>query len=152
MSQLAPLQLDDGTLIYIEATEDHAMVARRGPLVAVADPVLADSALAESESAPVEPARVGKGWHNSARVLQGAAIAPAHHRPQFQAIERTIQGYTQHTLNAFRQAALSGLSNVDKVTLEFGIQLSGEMGIPYITKGAAASNIKVTVECSFPKA
>ncbi len=139
MSQLAPLQLDDGTLIYLEASEEHAVVSRRMPLAAVADP------------ADLEPARVGKGWHNSARVLQGAAIAP-HQKPQFQAIERTIQGYTQQTLNAFKQTAQSELSNVDKVTLEFGIQLSGEMGIPYITKGAAASNIKVTVECSFPKA
>jgi len=33
----------------------------------------------------------------------------------------------------------------------FGIEIGGEAGIPYITKGTATSNLKVTVECSFPK-
>ena len=142
MSQLTPLQLDDGTLIYIEATEEKALTPQRAPLSAVADPAAAQ-----------QPARVGKGWHNSARVLQGSAMASiGSGRPQFHSIERTIQSYTQHTLNAFKQTAQSQLANVDKVKLEFGIQLSGEMGIPYITKGAAESNIKVTVECSFPTA
>ncbi len=141
MSQLTPLQLDDGTLIYIEATEEKALPPQRVPLTAVADPTI-------DEPTPV---RVGKGWHNSARVLQGAAMASVGDRPQFHSIERTIQSYTQHTLNAFKQTSLSQLANVDKVKLEFGIQLSGEMGIPYITKGAAESNIKVTVECSFPQ-
>lgn len=142
MSQLTPLQLDDGTLIYIEATEEKAFPSQRVPLTAVADPT-------QEEPAPV---RVGKGWHNSARVLQGAAMATSSHRPQFHSIERTIQSYTQHTLNAFKQTSTAQLANIDKVKLEFGIQLSGEMGIPYITKGAAESNIKVTVECSFPQA
>jgi hypothetical protein len=50
-------------------------------------------------------------------------------------------------LNAFRD--LAG-ANVDKVTLEFGIKVGGEAGIPYVTKGTAESNIKITVECSFP--
>jgi len=42
-------------------------------------------------------------------------------------------------------------ANVDKVTLEFGIKVAGEMGVPYVTKGTAESNLKITVECSFPK-
>ncbi|MEB3216409.1 MAG: CU044_2847 family protein [Nostocales cyanobacterium 94392] len=41
--------------------------------------------------------------------------------------------------------------SVDKVTLEFGIELGGEAGVPYVTKGTAKSNMKITVECSFPK-
>lgn len=66
----------------------------------------------------------------------------------FQSIQDTIRIYTNHTLNAFRN--LTG-ANVDKVTLEFGIKVGGEAGIPYVTKGTAESNIKITVECSFPK-
>ena len=66
--------------------------------------------------------------------------------PKFDAIESTIRTYTHHTLNAFKQVAIA---NVDKVTLEFGVQVSGEAGIPYITKGNAESNLKITVECSF---
>ncbi|MCX7595121.1 MAG: hypothetical protein N2235_15450 [Fischerella sp.] len=44
------------------------------------------------------------------------------------------------------------MPNVDKVTLEeFGIELGGEAGIPYVTKGTAKSNLKITAECSFPE-
>jgi hypothetical protein len=52
------------------------------------------------------------------------------------------------TLNAFKQIADS---NIDKITLEFGVNISGETGIPYVTKGTVASNMNITVECSFPK-
>jgi hypothetical protein len=37
---------------------------------------------------------------------------------------------------------------VEKVTLEFGITLGGEMGIPYITSGKAEGSVTVTVEFS----
>lgn len=47
--------------------------------------------------------------------------------------------------------SLVAIANVDKVTLEFGIELGGEAGVPYVTKGTAKSNLKITVECSFPK-
>jgi len=51
-------------------------------------------------------------------------------------------------LSAFKKVAIA---NVDKVTLEFGIELGGEAGVPYVTKGTAKSNLKITVECSFPE-
>ncbi|NET10461.1 MAG: hypothetical protein F6K09_29535 [Merismopedia sp. SIO2A8] len=66
----------------------------------------------------------------------------------FQAMKGTIQSYTQYTLDAFRGVAAA---NVEKVTLEFGIKIAGEMGVPYVTKGTAESNLKITVECSFPE-
>ncbi|MEB3182154.1 MAG: CU044_2847 family protein [Nostocaceae cyanobacterium] len=56
--------------------------------------------------------------------------------------------YFPYPLNAFKQVPIA---NVDKVTLEFGIELGGEAGVPYVTKGTAKSNMKITVECSFPK-
>jgi hypothetical protein len=43
------------------------------------------------------------------------------------------------------------IANVDKVTLEFGIKVAGEAGVTYVTKDTAESNLKITVECSFPK-
>jgi hypothetical protein len=64
----------------------------------------------------------------------------------FQAIEGTIRAYTYYTLNAFRQVAIA---NIDEVTLQFGIEIGGEAGIPYITKGTAKSNLNITVKCSF---
>ncbi|MDP8964755.1 MAG: hypothetical protein M3O33_12375 [Cyanobacteriota bacterium] len=65
----------------------------------------------------------------------------------FQDIQKTIHAYTVYTLNAFKKVAIA---NVNKVTLEFGIELGGEAGVPYVTKGTAKSNLKITVECSFP--
>lgn len=53
-------------------------------------------------------------------------------------------------MNAFKQMPIAN-ANVDKVTLEFGIELGGEAGVPYVTKGTAKSNMKIAVECSFPK-
>lgn len=145
MSQLAPLQLDDGTFIYIEASEDQV---EKTPHLVPVDPFA-------TEISELESRRVGKGWRNSARVLQGAGgLIPKAQRHQFQAVQKTIQGYTRHTLSALSASnfATSNLTHVERVTLEFGIQLSGAMGVPYITRGAAESNVKVTVQCSFPVA
>jgi hypothetical protein len=67
---------------------------------------------------------------------------------QFKNIRETIRDYTTYTLQAFEQVATA---NINKITLEFGVKIGGEAGIPYITKGTAESNLKVTVECSFPE-
>ncbi|GCA96001.1 CU044_2847 family protein [Microcystis aeruginosa] len=66
----------------------------------------------------------------------------------FQTIEDTIRTYTTYTLNAFRNLAIA---NIEEVTLQFGVEIGGEVGIPYITKGTAKSNLNITVKCTFPK-
>lgn len=40
----------------------------------------------------------------------------------------------------------SAFGNVEKVTLEFGIKLEGEAGIPFITSGKAEGSVNVKVE------
>ena len=118
MSKLQPIQIDDNTVIYIEAT-DHL----DAPTIVV-----------ESE----ETTRTAKGI---------PSFSPRDQAVQsFQIIESTIKTYTQHTLNAFKDAALT---EVQKVTLEFGVNVSGMGGIPYIASGTAGCNIKITVECVF---
>jgi hypothetical protein len=79
-----------------------------------------------------------KGWLDrpSAQVAQN-----------FKTIESTIRTYTKYTLNAFRDHALT---NVEKVTLEFGVNVSGEGGVPYIATGTVDCNLRITVECAFP--
>jgi hypothetical protein len=136
MPQLTPIQLDDGTLIYIEATEDVAVSA-------------ASTARRPEADEEQEVTRGGqKGWlqdqFDRTRQLdpQTAAVQ------SFQAIEGTIRAYTTHTLSAFQQIAIA---NIEKVTLEFGIEIGGEAGVPYVTKGTAKSNMKITVQCSFPQ-
>ncbi|MEM9264700.1 MAG: CU044_2847 family protein [Cyanobacteria bacterium P01_F01_bin.13] len=111
MAQLAPIQLEDGTIIYIEADESV-------------------TAPPPSEG----PTRTAKGPGEQAI-------------RNFQTMQGTIRTYTAHTLNAFKNMATA---NVDKVTLEFGITVAGEAGVPYVTKGSAECNLKITVECSFP--
>ena len=121
MTQLIPLRLDDGTVLYVEATEN----VEANTLEVIEN---------EEEAAVT---RGNSSVSHPQQVLQN-----------FQAIEGTIRSYTTYTLNAFRHLAIA---NVDKVTLEFGIKVGGEAGIPYVTKGTAESNLKITVECSFPK-
>ncbi|QLE53989.1 hypothetical protein FD724_39950 (plasmid) [Nostoc sp. C057] len=124
MTKVIPIKLDDNTVIYIEATED------------VNVPVINTAVLDEEE----EEALVGKG------------ISPEQIRQKmmqnFLSIQNTIRTYTVYTLNAFKQIPIA---EVNKVTLEFGIEMGGEAGVPYVTKGTAKSNMKITVECSFPK-
>lgn len=124
MTKLTPIKLDDDTIIYIESNED------------------VDVPPADSE-VPAEDEEEG---------LDDKGISPEKLRKQLiqhaQIIEGTIRAYTIIGLNAFKKRAIP---NVDKVTLEFGIELGGEAGIPYVTKGTAKSNLKVTVECSLPK-
>jgi len=115
MTHLAPIELDDGTIIYIEADDELVQP--------------------QTEVSSEETTRPSKG------ALEDTLN-------QFQAMQGTIRSYTAYTLNAFKEIAAA---NVDKVTLEFGIKVSGEAGVPYVTKGSGTSNLKITVECSFPQ-
>lgn len=123
MTKLAPIQLDDNTIIYIEASEEVNV-----PLIITEEP-------AEEE----EEALTDKGISEELRkqMVQN-----------FQVVQHTIRAYTVYSLNAFKQIPID---NINKVTLEFGIEIGGEAGVPYVTKGTAKSNLKITVECSFPR-
>lgn len=122
MAQITPIQLEDGTVIYIEATEE------------VAAPLVNSQITTEEE----EEALDGKGWNPDAVKQQMTQ--------NFQAIQGTIRAYTTQTLKAFKDIEVG---NISKVSLEFGLKIGGEAGIPYITKGTGESNLKITVECSF---
>lgn len=132
MAQLQPIRLDENTLIYLEATDD----------------VYADADIAETttpESTDFNSYYPNQPRHAEILVSKSAGLEKAIDR--MKALEDTIRGYTHYTLNAFRNLAVA---NVDSVKLEFGVAVSGEAGIPYITKGEVDSNLKITVECSFP--
>lgn len=145
MAKLVPIQLEDGTEIYIEATDDVAVP----PTAEIED---------ESEEEEDEVRRGQKGWGGGGgRGMVGfptgggasnGGSAAAIAAQSFKAIEGTIRTYTTHTLSAFKDMSQG---NVDKVTLQFGIRVGGEAGVPYVTKGTAESNLSITVECSFDK-
>jgi len=130
-------QLEDGTEIYIEATNDVEVPAT-----------------SEVSDKPEEEVRRGqKGWGGGEGSrgmvgFPGSNSAAAAASQSFKAIESTIRTYTTHTLSAFKDMSQG---NVDKVTLQFGIRVGGEAGVPYVTKGTAESNLSITVECSFDK-
>lgn len=75
------------------------------------------------------------------------SITPAQVQQQLSSMQDTIKAFTTYTLNSFHQVAHA---NINKVTLEFGVNVGGKAGIPFITEGSVGSNIKVTVECTFP--
>jgi hypothetical protein len=62
----------------------------------------------------------------------------------------TIKGYSEILLETIQDSSDSKLAP-SKVTLEFGIQVGGETGIPFVTKGTTQANVKVTVEWIFTK-
>lgn len=122
MSKLQAIQIDADTIIYIEAAEDLAV------------PNVVGTGEIDGE--------VRRGGQ------KGGVFNPADQMAQsFKAIESTIKTYTKYTLNAFRDASLA---EVKKVSLEFGVNVSGMGGVPYIATGTAGCNIKITVECAFP--
>ncbi|MCU0525443.1 MAG: hypothetical protein MUF72_11520 [Elainella sp. Prado103] len=126
MSKLQAIQIDENTTIYVEATEN----------------TLVPVATATVETGEETRRSGSKGWEQTSQVVETQVTQ------SFRAIENTIKTYTKYTLNAFKDAALA---EVEKVSLEFGVNVSGSGGVPYIAAGTMQCNIKVTVECAFPK-
>ncbi|MEH2137333.1 CU044_2847 family protein [Nostoc sp.] len=120
-TKLAPLFIDKDTVVYIEITED--VEATDGATV------LSTSEVDEEEEEVANEKGLKEDFQKHIKDLQS-----------------TIFAYTNYSLAAFKKVAMA---NVDKVTLEFGIEIGGETGIPYVTKGTAKSNLKIQVECSF---
>lgn len=61
----------------------------------------------------------------------------------------TVSGYSDAVLNAVK----TGMKDhpPDRVALQFGLQLGGEAGVPFVTKGTAQANVSVTVEWTAKK-
>ena len=67
---------------------------------------------------------------------------------QLDQAQQMIRDCAEYTLNSFKHFAAA---EVDEITLKFGIELGGEAGVPYITKGTAKSNIGIEIKCKFSK-
>ena len=65
-------------------------------------------------------------------------------------IENNIINYSSIVIEAVKNSAKQrNDSNLKSIELEFGLQIGGEAGIPFITKGTVQSNIKVKVAWAF---
>lgn len=125
--QVVPMQLDDGTIFYVEAQE--------GTLPA------------PNSSASEEPEE--KQINRQKGILDGVkSMAPKVPTPaqSMQIMQKTIRAYAGYSLAAFKNF---GAANVDEVTLEFGINFSADAGVPYVANGKAQSSLKITVKCSY---
>lgn len=125
MTKVVPIQLEDGTLLYIEGESGDA--APEG---------LTQGGFVESG----EQRRTGaKGLGNLTQGLREPTQSMA-------MVQSTIRAYMQSCLSAFKGM---NVAHVSEVTLEFGINISADAGIPYIAGGKAQSNLKITVKCAF---
>jgi len=125
LTRLVPVQLDNNTVIYIEATDDSGAIAPTAPA----------------------PEDTGEQRRSGAK---GINLMPPRPDPvqSMQMVQDTIRTYALYSLNAFKNL---GAADVEEVILEFGVNLSGDAGIPYIASGKAQANLKITVKCSYKK-
>ena len=131
MTKLAPIELEDGTIIYMQVQENIDLESNPIPATETTREITRDM--------------LGKSDKGLGELLtKEISFSP---QQRFKNIESTIKAYTSHTLSAFKEIADA---NISKVTLEFGIKIGGKAGIPYVTEGTAESNLKITVECTFP--
>ena len=65
-------------------------------------------------------------------------------------LETNIKNYSTIVMEAVKNGIDDeNDSNLKSIELEFGVQIGGEAGIPFITKGTLQSNIKVKVAWEF---
>jgi hypothetical protein len=126
VTQLIPVQLDDGMMLYIEAQND--------------------TETSPSTPAIAEPEEQRRNGHKGLPSFNAPRVNPAQ---SMQLMQNTIRTYAYYCMNAFKN---SGVANIDEVTLEFGVNISADAGVPYIASGKAQSSLKITVKCSYPKA
>ncbi|MBP0018827.1 MAG: hypothetical protein J7647_14925 [Cyanobacteria bacterium SBLK] len=62
-------------------------------------------------------------------------------------IHKIIRGYTKYAIGAFKN--LAG-TEVEEITLKFGMNIGGKTGIPVLTEGSAEANFEIEVKCKFP--
>lgn len=85
---------------------------------------------------------------NAKRSLTIPTTLPPEVRVKLADVHRTIQGYTQYAIGAFKNLAIA---DVEEVNLKFNIKISAEGGIPIIASGKTESDFSIEVKCKFPK-
>lgn len=62
-------------------------------------------------------------------------------------VQETLRGFVDGSVAALREAE----GDIERVTLEFGVSLGGEVGVPFVTKGGTDGTLKVTVQCNLAR-
>lgn len=66
---------------------------------------------------------------------------------QMQKAQSSIRNYTAYVLNSFKNFSAA---EIDEISVKFGLNLGGGVGLPYIVKGSADSNVEIQIKCKFP--
>jgi hypothetical protein len=89
---------------------------------------------------------------NELAVPRGAAVPPVPFKrnsaegavkARFEPLADCLRNFTTRAVAAVREAD----ADVERVSLRFGVSVVGENAVPYITQGAEAAMLTVTVEC-----
>lgn len=84
---------------------------------------------------------IGKGWDGST-----SNTVPAATRVQLQKVHKTIQGYTQYAIGAFKNLAIA---DVEEINLKFNLKISAEGGMPMLASAKTEADFAIEVKCKF---
>jgi Trypsin-co-occurring domain 1 len=168
MSKLQPLLLDNGQIILVATTPnaiDTSALQQAEPPTPTAEEAMD---LPEPTRTFIPPDEVteaidfprSKDFKSVAQKVQQVMTTPialpkleapkldseALKKAATQTVGDLVQGYTGYLLNSLQAVATTHVG-ISKVTLEFGVDLEFDTGIPYIASSAIGSSVKVTVEC-----
>ncbi|MGD1902482.1 MAG: CU044_2847 family protein [Geitlerinemataceae cyanobacterium] len=130
MNRLTRLQLKNGATVYLETTEVNQTTQ---PQEQTRDSLGKSSKMLGSFGQTFASAES----LNISEVSDDITAAE-------NTVKDTIRNYTEYVVDTLKEVTNT---KVKTVTLEFGIEIAGEVGIPYITKGSAKGNLKVSVTC-----
>jgi hypothetical protein len=77
-----------------------------------------------------------------ARVARDGAAAA-----RFDRVSETLRGFADRAVQALKDVD----ADVERVTLQFGIGLGGDAGVPFVTMGSADSALSVTIQCNLAR-
>lgn len=97
-------------------------------------------------TAPAGPDYIQKGGpHNPRGSLQ--PTIPPELRIKLSEVQKTIQGYTQYAIGAFKNLSIA---EVEELNLKFKIKISAQSGIPMLASGKTEADFEIEVKCKFP--
>ncbi|NJM46863.1 MAG: hypothetical protein HC860_12495 [Alkalinema sp. RU_4_3] len=74
--------------------------------------------------------------------------SPPELRVKLTEVHKTIQGYTQYAIGAFKNLSIA---EVEEITLKFNLKITAEGGIPMLASAKTESDFSIEVKCKFPK-
>lgn len=65
-----------------------------------------------------------------------------------QKVHSTIRGYARYAIGAFVNF---GLAEIEEMSLEFNLKISGKAGLPILAETSTEGAFKIQVKCKFPE-